>query len=145
MHWYLKFYASQNEIISQNRLTCYFQHHWCPWPTFHASVTKTQNGNSGAPVMVPITIMSSFTNTCSSCNETKTLLYLSLKAHGISATDVKKMEEAGYYTVEAIAYAPKKHLLAIKGISEAKADKILVRKTFWPSKASARQRQTRFW
>ena len=32
----------------------------CPWPTFHASVTKTQNGYSGAPVMVPITIMSSF-------------------------------------------------------------------------------------
>ena len=31
----------------------------CPWPTFHASVTKTQDGNSGAPVMVPITIMSS--------------------------------------------------------------------------------------
>ena len=31
----------------------------CPWPTFHASVTETQNGNSGAPVMVPITIMSS--------------------------------------------------------------------------------------
>ena len=32
----------------------------CPWPTFHASVTKTQNGYSGAPVMVPITIMSSY-------------------------------------------------------------------------------------
>ena len=31
----------------------------CPWPTFHASVTKTQNGNSGASVMVPIRIMSS--------------------------------------------------------------------------------------
>lgn len=37
------------------------------------------------------------------------------------------MEEAGYFTVEAVAYAPKKSLLAIKGISEAKADKILVR------------------
>ena len=32
----------------------------CPWPIFHASVTKTQNGNSGTPVMVPITIMSSY-------------------------------------------------------------------------------------
>ena len=31
----------------------------CPWPTFHTSVTKTLNGNSGAPVMGPITIMSS--------------------------------------------------------------------------------------
>ena len=45
---------------------------------------------------------------------------------GISATDVKKLEEAGYYTVESIAFAPKKSLLAIKGISEAKADKIAV-------------------
>ena len=38
----------------------------CPWPTctFHASVTKTQNGNRGAPVIVPITIMSSFCLTC---------------------------------------------------------------------------------
>ena len=25
----------------------------CPWPTFQATVTKTQNGNSGAPVIVP--------------------------------------------------------------------------------------------
>lgn len=49
-----------------------------------------------------------------------------LQANGISAADVKKMEEAGYFTVEAVAYAPKKSLLAIKGISEAKADKILV-------------------
>lgn len=49
-----------------------------------------------------------------------------MQANGISAADVKKMEEAGYFTVEAVAYAPKKSLLAIKGISEAKADKILV-------------------
>lgn len=55
-----------------------------------------------------------------------TCFYL-FQANGISATDVKKMEEAGYYTVESVAYAPKKNLLAIKGISEAKADKILVR------------------
>lgn len=48
-----------------------------------------------------------------------------LEAHGISAADVKKMEEAGFHTVESIAYTPKKTLLAIKGISEAKADKIL--------------------
>jgi len=37
------------------------------------------------------------------------------------------MEEAGYFTVEAVAYVPKKSLLSIKGISEAKADKIIVR------------------
>lgn len=45
--------------------------------------------------------------------------------HGISANDVKKLQEAGFQTVESIAYAPKKELLAIKGISEAKADKVL--------------------
>ncbi|XP_071159675.1 DNA repair protein RAD51 homolog 1 [Mytilus galloprovincialis] len=48
-----------------------------------------------------------------------------LEANGIGASDIKKLEEAGYFTVEAVAYAPKKSLLVIKGISEAKADKIL--------------------
>lgn len=43
--------------------------------------------------------------------------------------DVKKLLEAGYYTVESIAYTPKKNLLNIKGISEAKADKILLEAT----------------
>ena len=38
---------------------------------------------------------------------------------------MKKLEEAGFHTVEAVAYAPKKQLIAIKGISEAKADKLL--------------------
>ena len=33
--------------------------------------------------------------------------------------------DAGFYTVEAVAYAPKKQLLSIKGISDAKADKII--------------------
>lgn len=46
------------------------------------------------------------------------------QSHGISANDVKKLGEAGYHTVESIAYAPKKALIMIKGISEAKADKI---------------------
>ena len=32
----------------------------CPWSTFYASRSKTQNGNSGAPMMVSITIMSSW-------------------------------------------------------------------------------------
>ena len=48
------------------------------------------------------------------------------QAHGISAVDVKKLTEAGFHTVEAVAFAPKKLLLTIKGISEAKADKISV-------------------
>jgi len=48
------------------------------------------------------------------------------QSHGISATDIKKLEEAGFFTVEAVAFAPKKNLLTIKGISEAKAEKIMV-------------------
>lgn len=48
-----------------------------------------------------------------------------LESHGISASDVKKLEDAGFFTIESVAFAPKKNLLAIKGISEAKADKIM--------------------
>ena len=35
------------------------------------------------------------------------------------------MTDAGYHTVESVAFAPKKALITIKGISEAKADRIL--------------------
>ncbi|TRY88475.1 hypothetical protein DNTS_005156 [Danionella cerebrum] len=48
-----------------------------------------------------------------------------LEQCGISSSDIKKLEDGGFHTVEAVAYAPKKELLGIKGISEAKADKIL--------------------
>ena len=50
--------------------------------------------------------------------------FLHLQSQGISVADVKKLGDAGYHTVESVAYAPKKALLSIKGISEAKADKI---------------------
>lgn len=53
------------------------------------------------------------------------ILVSKLEQHGISTSDIKKLSEAGFYTVESLAYTPKKTLLAIKGISEAKADKIL--------------------
>ncbi|CAG8568530.1 374_t:CDS:2 [Paraglomus brasilianum] len=52
-----------------------------------------------------------------------------LEKCGINASDIKKLSEAGYYTVEAVAYTPKKSILSIKGISEAKADKILTEAT----------------
>ncbi|MEQ2183511.1 recombinase rad51, partial [Goodea atripinnis] len=48
-----------------------------------------------------------------------------LESCGISGSDIKKLEDAGFHTIEAVAYAPKKELLNIKGISEAKADKVL--------------------
>merc|ERR1719328_928497 len=52
------------------------------------------------------------------------LLVKVLEQHGISGTDCKKLQEAGFYTVESVVYAPRKKLLEIKGISEQKADKI---------------------
>jgi hypothetical protein len=38
---------------------------------------------------------------------------------------VKKLKDAGLCTVESVAYSPRKDLLQIKGISEAKVDKII--------------------
>lgn len=48
-----------------------------------------------------------------------------LKASGIAAIDIKKLKDAGLCTVESVAYSPRKELLQIKGISEAKVDKII--------------------
>ncbi len=50
-----------------------------------------------------------------------------LEVNGITSGDIKKLEEAGLHTIEAIAYTPKRQLIAIKGISEQKADIISVR------------------
>uniref|UniRef100_A0A915IQQ2 RecA family profile 1 domain-containing protein n=1 Tax=Romanomermis culicivorax TaxID=13658 RepID=A0A915IQQ2_ROMCU len=50
-----------------------------------------------------------------------------LAAFGLTNTEIKKLEESGFHTIESIAFAPKKNLLLVKGISEAKADKIMVR------------------
>ena len=44
---------------------------------------------------------------------------------------MKKLKDAGFYTVESIAYAPKKALLAVKGISETKADRLLAEGIQW--------------
>ncbi|THU53181.1 hypothetical protein C4D60_Mb10t11680 [Musa balbisiana] len=48
-----------------------------------------------------------------------------LQASGIAAIEVKKLKDAGLCTVESVAYSPRKDLLQIKGISEAKVDKII--------------------
>lgn len=47
-----------------------------------------------------------------------------LEQQKIGAADIKKLKEANYYTVESVAYTPKKALLEIKGISEAKVEKL---------------------
>ncbi|TFY58254.1 hypothetical protein EVJ58_g6526 [Rhodofomes roseus] len=54
------------------------------------------------------------------------LLVQKLQEAGINAQDIKKLAENGLHTVEAVAYTPKKTLMQIKGISEQKADKILI-------------------
>ncbi|KAG0237784.1 recombinase rad51 [Mortierella sp. GBA43] len=43
----------------------------------------------------------------------------------LPTSEIEKLRAAGYHTVESIAFSPKKNLLTIKGISEAKADKLL--------------------
>ncbi|CAI2373964.1 unnamed protein product [Moneuplotes crassus] len=48
-----------------------------------------------------------------------------LENEGINAGDIKKLEDAGYATVEGIAFTQKRQLTQIKGLSEAKVDKIL--------------------
>lgn len=47
-----------------------------------------------------------------------------LEASGIAASDTKKLREGGFLTVESVAYSTKKKILAVKGISEMKAEKI---------------------
>ena len=65
--WLSQYYSTYGCYIHQTCTNCSSWHYLlmphgglCPWSTSHASVTKTENGNSGAPVMVPVTIMSSF-------------------------------------------------------------------------------------
>ncbi|OTF75732.1 DNA repair protein RAD51-like protein [Euroglyphus maynei] len=48
-----------------------------------------------------------------------------LEGFGIQAQDIKKLQEYGFHTIEAIAYTPRKALEKIKGISENKAEKII--------------------
>ncbi|KAI4304032.1 hypothetical protein MLD38_039596 [Melastoma candidum] len=47
-----------------------------------------------------------------------------LISHGINAGDVKKLQDAGIYTCNGLMMNTKKHLTGIKGLSEAKVDKI---------------------
>lgn len=54
------------------------------------------------------------------------MLIEKLEECGISATDIKKLRENGYYTVESVAYATLRALCEVKGISEMKATKIQV-------------------
>jgi len=57
--------------------------------------------------------------------ETGPMLIARLEGNGITSADLKKLMEAGLHTVEAVAYSTKKSLVAIKGISDKKADTLL--------------------
>lgn len=48
-----------------------------------------------------------------------------LEGPGISQSDVKKLKEAGYHTIESVAHSTKKDLALIKGISDNKVEKLL--------------------
>lgn len=48
----------------------------------------------------------------------------SLEGGGVSSADLKKLKEKGFHTVESIAYATKKELAEIKGISDQKVEKL---------------------
>lgn len=48
-----------------------------------------------------------------------------LEELGISGSDIKKLIDGGLNTVESVLFLPKKQLVLVKGLSEAKIDKIL--------------------
>ncbi len=48
-----------------------------------------------------------------------------LQDSGINNNDIKKLVEAGFNSLESIAYTPKKNLVVIKGLSELKVEKIV--------------------
>lgn len=48
-----------------------------------------------------------------------------LEGNGITPADIRKLIEQGFRTVESVAFSPRKLLVAIKGISEGKAEKLL--------------------
>ncbi len=48
----------------------------------------------------------------------------SLIEHGVAANDVQKLNDAGFHTVESIAHATSRKLQEVKGISEAKVNKL---------------------
>lgn len=47
-----------------------------------------------------------------------------LAEHGIALNDIQKLNDAGFFTVESIAHATSRKLAVVKGISEAKVNKL---------------------
>jgi DNA repair protein RAD51 len=59
------------------------------------------------------------------------MLINKLEEVGINQSDIKKLVDAGFQTVESVAFTAKKNLIIIKGLTEAKVDKILESGTFF--------------
>jgi predicted RecB family nuclease len=68
------------------------------------------------------------------------VLALSLQAQGVPAADIKKLMDGGIHTVEALAHAAKRELTAIKGLSEAKVEK-LQKEGEWHCRGTARPQE----
>ena len=49
-----------------------------------------------------------------------------LEQHGVQASEIKKLKTAGFCTVESIAFALTKEIEGVAGISDKKAEKIIV-------------------
>ena len=70
-----------------------------------------------------------------------------LEQHGINRKDTEKLASAGFCTVQSIAYATLKSLCQVKGVSDAKAQKLreiaykIVPSTFTTAAAELEQRQ----
>ncbi|MFS7933780.1 DNA repair protein RAD51 [Helianthus anomalus] len=77
------------------------------------------------PLYLFTPIPSFFTSSYSYHGSSYGFLSVPSMASGIAALDIKKLKDAGLCTVESVAYSPRKELLQIKGISEAKVDKIV--------------------
>ena len=58
-------------------------------------------------------------------NETEYHSIELLQESGINNNDIKKLIEAGFNSLESLAYTPKKNLVIIKGLSDIKVDKIM--------------------
>ncbi len=90
----------------------------------------TVSGNSGLDLKMSSSVRKLATNyeeaTDDEVEERVTINYIdTITEHGIGAADVKKLREANYHTVQSIIMSTKKDLTSVKGLSDAKVEKIL--------------------
>ncbi|KAI9576928.1 hypothetical protein GQX74_011351 [Glossina fuscipes] len=53
------------------------------------------------------------------------LLINKLETNGITDNDIQRLKSAGYHTVESVAFSTRKDFLNIKGLADAKVDKLI--------------------